>query len=79
MNIGAGVRRILAAALLAGAGRMPARAAPALYAGEGGWFAVAGLPADFAPSDDPWNFVDGAWIGGSVQNISHFGLRQVLG
>ena len=63
MNIGAGLRRSLAAALRAGAGRMPARAAPALYAGEGGWFAVAGLPADFAPSDDPWNFVDGAWIG----------------
>ncbi len=63
MKIGAGVRRAVATALLAGAGSLPARAAPALYAGEGGWFAATGLPADFAPTDDPWNFVDGAWIG----------------
>ena len=63
MNAAAGVRRAVAAALLAGAGSSPARAAPALYAGEGGWYAVTGLPADVRPSDDLWNFADGVWIG----------------
>lgn len=63
MKIGAGVRRAVAAALLAGAGSLPARASPALYAGEGGWFAATGLPADSGLLDETWNFVDGAWIG----------------
>lgn len=63
MKIGAGVRRAAAAALLAGAAAPPACAAPALYAGEGGWYAATGFPADVRPGDGLWNFVDGVWIG----------------
>lgn len=67
MNAAAGVRwgggLAVAAALFAGAGPSAARAAPALYAGEGGWFAITGLPADVRPSEDPWSFADGVWIG----------------
>ncbi len=62
MNAGAGPRwRTLLAAGLAAP--VLGAAAPALYVGEGGWAAVTGLPADSRPSEDPWNHVDGVWIG----------------
>lgn len=67
MNAGAGGRwrrgLAVAATVLAGAGLTAARGAPALYAGEGGWVAVAGFPAAVRPADGLWNFADGVWIG----------------
>lgn len=53
----------VAAALLAGAGTTGAEGPPALYAGEGGWAAVSGWPADAAPTDGSWNFAEGLWVG----------------
>ena len=74
MKTGAGVRwrgaLAAAAAWLAGAGAFPAHGAPALYAGEGGWYAVTGLPADTAPSDGLWNFADGVWIGRGTDGLT---------
>lgn len=49
---------ILGAALPAAGG-----GEPVLYAGSGGWGAVAGLSASAQPPDATWQFADGAWIG----------------
>lgn len=50
-------------ALALAAGIPAARGAPALYAGEGGWAAVTGIPDATLPTDGPWNHLEGVWIG----------------
>ena len=56
-------RSAVAWALALAAGISAAQGQPALFAGDGGWAAVTGLPESTLPTDGPWRNLDGVWIG----------------
>lgn len=60
----------VALALALGAAIPAARGAPALFVGDGGWAAVAGIPESVRPPSADWRFSDGAWIGRLPEGVS---------
>ena len=59
-----GVRFLRAGAVALALGwTAAARGEPALYAGSGGWGAVAGVPETAPPPGADWTFADGLWVG----------------